>query len=997
MKLVCGAARSGSLEVVEAALEATGLSAGGWVFAAAAGGKAGPGAALALCKRLLGLGCPLSVKYGLTALDKAAAAGNADVCEWLLAGEPQRCQWSCNALCAAARGGHADLVFWLQAQARPNEQSRYFSYAVHLMMAAAHGCSLANLGRIYKEWLGRRPPRPPQLPPPPPPGREHQQPRNRARPFGPDFCETRPDGFRVTFSSENFVAMLAAAARCPTEEWLDKVDSLMRWHCGDGSEQLLGSCAEALSKIFGAAMSAPDGLARVRLMWEQRGWRPADGLTAAVGAAAVRRDTEAVRVLFRELGARMEEDHQYGLWYLPLSGPVLAGDLAFLQLMLRTYHVPCSGKRFCSLVVNAAEEGHEHVVRWLLGWVAAEPEPEPEPPAEYGLSRRQCFTEALNRGLHAAVCYGSAAAVRCLLEQGARLEPGPPWWLNAVRSGSVATLRALAESGYAPNAATVYEAAVEEGDRRVVRELARLRVRSSDAAVGLLALLEDPDVPLDELRWLLEGEDGGGGGAGAGGGSAGAGSSAGGSSGDPAAAGHVISGTGRAGKRQQKQQKYRHAGRASAPGTGAAGAAGVAGEGPAAEALRYEDEWQRALRAVRGRGRGREARQSHDKEMATVPADPAASVTPNGCSAAAPDAAAEEPPYPLGEEPEADEHGMPVNDGGEGGDDDASKEGLGAMEKGLKAQPKPKAAGDVAKAAPAAAKPVLAAPPPARAPVKRALLIGCNYTGSRVQLAGCKNDTLAMAEVVAGFWQGGGDTHWLLDSPNSELDPRPTKANILAELAWLTGDLAAGDQLFLYYSGHGKQVADTSGDEADGQDEALVPLDYESAGVLTDDELSTALLSKIPAGAKLTIITDACHSGTVLDLPYRYYCNSITKDGKKPRKPYNFEDWTSDTRETTDAALAARYGGANCGSIVFYSSSQDEQTSATTIMAVDSKFAYRGAFTASLIASLKENNFNIKNKYLLKEVNCRLWIIGMAQRALLSSTQQALLDQPFSI
>ncbi|KAG2443849.1 hypothetical protein HXX76_002192 [Chlamydomonas incerta] len=326
------------------------------------------------------------------------------------------------------------------------------------------------------------------------------------------------------------------------------------------------------------------------------------------------------------------------------------------------------------------------------------------------------------------------------------------------------------------------------------------------------------------------------------------------------------------------------------------------------------------------------------------------------------------------------------------------------MTKGLEDLTVPDNAGADPAAAPAepaavSAEPAVAepkpSPAPARAPVKRALLIGCNYVGSRVQLAGCKNDTLAMAEVVAGFWQGAGETHWLLDPPNAEADPRPTKANILAELAWLTGDLVAGDQLFLYYSGHGKQVADTSGDEADGKDEALVPLDYVTAGVLTDDELGTALLAKVPAGARLTIIIDACHSGTVLDLPHRYYCNSITKDGKKPRKPYNFADWTSDTRESTEAALVAHY--AQSGSIVFISSSQDEQTSASTIMAVDNKYAYRGAFTTSLITSLKENNFNIKNKYLLKEANCRLWIIGMAQRALLSSTTPALLDEPFVI
>ena len=44
-----------------------------------------------------------------------------------------------------------------------------------------------------------------------------------------------------------------------------------------------------------------------------------------------------------------------------------------------------------------------------------------------------------------------------------------------------------------------------------------------------------------------------------------------------------------------------------------------------------------------------------------------------------------------------------------------------------------------------------------------------------------------------------------------------------------------GDYLFFHYSGHGGQQADKDGDEADGKDETLVPLDYQTAGQITDD------------------------------------------------------------------------------------------------------------------------------------------------------------------
>lgn len=72
------------------------------------------------------------------------------------------------------------------------------------------------------------------------------------------------------------------------------------------------------------------------------------------------------------------------------------------------------------------------------------------------------------------------------------------------------------------------------------------------------------------------------------------------------------------------------------------------------------------------------------------------------------------------------------------------------------------------------------------------------------------------------------------------------------------------NNLFIFYfSGHGLQVADVSGDETDGLDEASVLYDastkdgYISNGILLDDELYT-LLSHIKS--KKVLIFDKCHS-----------------------------------------------------------------------------------------------------------------------------------------
>ena len=62
-----------------------------------------------------------------------------------------------------------------------------------------------------------------------------------------------------------------------------------------------------------------------------------------------------------------------------------------------------------------------------------------------------------------------------------------------------------------------------KGDVSMIRALARLRFCGPDCHIALTSLLGDPAVPLDEIRWLLEGDGGGGGGgeAGAEGGAAG--------------------------------------------------------------------------------------------------------------------------------------------------------------------------------------------------------------------------------------------------------------------------------------------------------------------------------------------------------------------------------------------------------------------------------------------------------------------------------------------
>lgn len=71
-----------------------------------------------------------------------------------------------------------------------------------------------------------------------------------------------------------------------------------------------------------------------------------------------------------------------------------------------------------------------------------------------------------------------------------------------------------------------------------------------------------------------------------------------------------------------------------------------------------------------------------------------------------------------------------------------------------------------------------------------------------------------------------------------------------------------------HFSGHGSSQLDNNMDEIDGCDETLCPVDYETQGMLLDDEINATIVRPLPHGAKLHAIIDACHSGTVLDLPF---------------------------------------------------------------------------------------------------------------------------------
>ena len=106
------------------------------------------------------------------------------------------------------------------------------------------------------------------------------------------------------------------------------------------------------------------------------------------------------------------------------------------------------------------------------------------------------------------------------------------------------------------------------------------------------------------------------------------------------------------------------------------------------------------------------------------------------------------------------------------------------------------------------------------------------------------------------------------------LDEHATFGNIISQLAQFASKTKKGDIVYLHFSTHGQPVEDINGDEEDGWDESIVPIDaykyykksiYEGKKHLTDDLLNKyikKLRERIGSSGFLYVIVDACHAGT---------------------------------------------------------------------------------------------------------------------------------------
>ncbi|XP_050385013.1 metacaspase-1-like [Argentina anserina] len=228
-------------------------------------------------------------------------------------------------------------------------------------------------------------------------------------------------------------------------------------------------------------------------------------------------------------------------------------------------------------------------------------------------------------------------------------------------------------------------------------------------------------------------------------------------------------------------------------------------------------------------------------------------------------------------------------------------------------------------------------PPPNAHGRKKAVICGISYKYSRHELKGCINDAKCMKYLLMNKFKFPEDSIVMLTEEETHPAKIPNKYNIRMALHWLVQGCQPGDSLLFHYSGHGSRQRDYHGDEVDGFDETLCPLDFETQGMILDDEINAAIVKPIPHGVKLHAIIDSCHSGTVLDLPF--LCR-MDRSGK-----YVWED---------HRPRSGKWKGTSGGEVISISGCDDDQTSADT--SALSKITSTGAMTFCFIQAIEQGH-----------------------------------------
>ncbi|KAK9051594.1 hypothetical protein SSX86_028221 [Deinandra increscens subsp. villosa] len=165
---------------------------------------------------------------------------------------------------------------------------------------------------------------------------------------------------------------------------------------------------------------------------------------------------------------------------------------------------------------------------------------------------------------------------------------------------------------------------------------------------------------------------------------------------------------------------------------------------------------------------------------------------------------------------------------------------------------------------------------------KKAVLIGCNYAGTKAELRGCVNDVKRMHSCLVdryGFSED--DINILIDTDDSYT--QPTGPDTVRVSPRRSGD-----------------------DDDTGYDECIVPSDF---NLINDDDFRE-LVDQVPHGCRITIVSDSCHSGGLIDEAkeqigesYKNDTNEEEEDKEESGSSFGFRKFL---HKTAESALESR-------------------------------------------------------------------------------------------
>lgn len=261
---------------------------------------------------------------------------------------------------------------------------------------------------------------------------------------------------------------------------------------------------------------------------------------------------------------------------------------------------------------------------------------------------------------------------------------------------------------------------------------------------------------------------------------------------------------------------------------------------------------------------------------------------------------------------------------------------------------------------------------------KFALMVSLNYTGKE-RLDATDDDCIRMHTFLKenGFdhlvWMNDGQDQIPVEYRRNSKSPLYTnKENVLAQLGILiekANAVSGKSVIFFYYSGHGYG----------NKTEQCLVLSNAAGGAtinpqetVYDKDLTEQFANKIPSNCEAYAMFDCCHSGTLIDLPYKLTENKVTKS----------YEWSPNLE--ADRIVAKKHDSANGPGKLIYLSGCGEVETAKEICCRDHKgnvTKQAGAMTDNFLQKLEEeSDMNLTNffKFICNAVKIRKQVPQMS-------------------